>query len=661
MAAANRYLLSADEYRAKMSTAEINDLPDSDFAYIEDGGEKDEGGKTTPRSLRHYPIQDKAHADNALSRANAQIEGDDEDAKAIAEKALPAIKAAVKKFADEVESKSAAWNAQKRDDDMSYGDLMDLLSTCVSDKFCSSYDDYCWVCDFSDTWVVFSKNGERYQASYTMDGNDVTLGDAELVREVTTYVPIESKARKIYDAALRAAEDGFSLRLGSTPEDAEVLSDAVTALESLHATKKAQMDDPDTETDPADAAFCAHLESSITELKAAIVKQAVDMAGDDVATAGRSNTTPAVPKRSFSSLTERPIPNFAQIRVGDLTSDATAGVPFVGYASTTGTAYSVRDWLGEYNETISPGAFAKTLREQESIPLLQNHDANLVLANTSSKTSSLAEDANGLRNDANINPEYTQLIVGMRRGDINKMSFSFRAIKDTWNDDYDDRSVNELALYDTSIVTYPANPSTSAELLDEFRSVMGREGVALAWSIRSAISSGSSRVDQAAEPLLESAIRALALSDETLCRRSSSYALQGRARTFLVAGALEQLRKGASVSSKNLALVNAAMQAISDATDAHDQMVASHSAAQAALSSVVNSSVKQGSSNDDATEANGETTNGASQGDGLDAGATNAPGGNGAASDANEDGLGVRKVPASVVRAQRELALLKLG
>jgi HK97 family phage prohead protease len=56
------------------STAYINDLPDSAFASIESGGKKDSEGKTTPRSLRHYPHHDKDgkldenHLRNALSR-----------------------------------------------------------------------------------------------------------------------------------------------------------------------------------------------------------------------------------------------------------------------------------------------------------------------------------------------------------------------------------------------------------------------------------------------------------------------------------------------------------------------------------------------------------------------------------------------------------------
>jgi hypothetical protein len=63
------------EERAEWSTAYKNDLPDSAFAYVEPGGKKDEDGKTTPRSLRHYPHHDKdgsvdePHLKNALARA----------------------------------------------------------------------------------------------------------------------------------------------------------------------------------------------------------------------------------------------------------------------------------------------------------------------------------------------------------------------------------------------------------------------------------------------------------------------------------------------------------------------------------------------------------------------------------------------------------------
>ncbi len=59
---------------AEWDTAYINDLPDSAFAYIEPGGDKDDEGKTVPRSKRHLPYKnssgkpDAAHARNALVR-----------------------------------------------------------------------------------------------------------------------------------------------------------------------------------------------------------------------------------------------------------------------------------------------------------------------------------------------------------------------------------------------------------------------------------------------------------------------------------------------------------------------------------------------------------------------------------------------------------------
>jgi hypothetical protein len=84
-----------DVHAAAMSTGSINDLPDSAFAYIEPGGSKDEDGKTTPRSLRHFPIHDEAHVRNALSRASQSPFGD---------KAMPKIRAAARRFGIRVEA-----------------------------------------------------------------------------------------------------------------------------------------------------------------------------------------------------------------------------------------------------------------------------------------------------------------------------------------------------------------------------------------------------------------------------------------------------------------------------------------------------------------------------------------------------------------------------
>ena len=63
------------EYMAEWSAAYINDLPDSAFLYIAPGGEKDDDGRTTPRSLRYFPVRDEKgqidlpHLRNAIAQA----------------------------------------------------------------------------------------------------------------------------------------------------------------------------------------------------------------------------------------------------------------------------------------------------------------------------------------------------------------------------------------------------------------------------------------------------------------------------------------------------------------------------------------------------------------------------------------------------------------
>jgi hypothetical protein len=72
--------------KAVWTRAFINDLPDSAFLYVESGGEKDEDGKTVPRTLRHFPYRDSTgkvdlpHLRNALARIpQAKISQDEKD------------------------------------------------------------------------------------------------------------------------------------------------------------------------------------------------------------------------------------------------------------------------------------------------------------------------------------------------------------------------------------------------------------------------------------------------------------------------------------------------------------------------------------------------------------------------------------------------------
>lgn len=318
---------------------------------------------------------------------------------------------------------------------------------------------------------------------------------------------------------------------------------------------------------------------------------------------------PAAPKRAFASLVEQPPahPAAFEIRM-DATPDSTAA-QFRGYASTTGESYAVNDWLGEYRETINPGAFAKTLREQQAVPLLFNH-GGMPIASTGSGTSRLSEDARGLLNEADLDRRQAvtnDLCIALERGDVSKMSFSFRSVKDGWNDTYDERSVSELALYDTSVVTYPANPATTAELRGAMRSVLGREGAALMWSVRSAVvGAAQRRVDGAAEPVVEQALRALGTADEAVCRQ---YGQHGRARTFVVASLMLQVREGRVLSAANEKLLTAALAALNEADDHLTGIDAALDEGQKAISAVLGVADPDGGPDDPDDSGNAAKSN----------------------------------------------------
>jgi HK97 family phage prohead protease len=124
-------------------------------------------------------------------------------------------------------------------------------------------------------------------------------------------------------------------------------------------------------------------------------------------------------------------------------------------------------------EYIAPGAFSSAVG-RDDVRALFNHDANYVLGRNRAGTLELVDDAVGLR--VNITPPKAQwatdLMESMRRGDINQMSFAFGVFDEEWDteNDYPKRTIKDVKLYDVSVVTYPAYPSTTAAVrskLDE--------------------------------------------------------------------------------------------------------------------------------------------------------------------------------------------------
>ena len=181
----------SDELRAVWTAAYINDLEDRCFAFIESGGEKDDEGKTKPRSLRHFPYRDadgeldEAHIRNALGRIPQSTLP--QDAK---DRALRIIRRAAEQVGIEVaEEKTADVKALSG----SYEELIEKLQALINPPnpfepmgrwayIVATFPDYVIVCQHDAgeerTW--------RVEYAVGAEGK-VTLGAIIEVEE--TYIP----------------------------------------------------------------------------------------------------------------------------------------------------------------------------------------------------------------------------------------------------------------------------------------------------------------------------------------------------------------------------------------------------------------------------------------------------------------------------------------
>lgn len=136
---------------------------------------------------------------------------------------------------------------------LSADDKRALLSKALYDqKWDGEYD--CWVCDVYDTSVVYAKNGMCYEASYTLDGMNVTLGQPEAVQRVVTYKPLPNGSAK----SLVKTERDFEafLRDAGFPRSQSV---AIT----LHGYKALSQRDAEEAKSAQRIAYARALESSL--------------------------------------------------------------------------------------------------------------------------------------------------------------------------------------------------------------------------------------------------------------------------------------------------------------------------------------------------------------------------------------------------------------
>ncbi|WEX07378.1 HK97 family phage prohead protease [Chelativorans sp. AA-79] len=137
-----------------------------------------------------------------------------------------------------------------------------------------------------------------------------------------------------------------------------------------------------------------------------------------------------------------------------------------GYAAVFNQAADIGCY---FREIIHPGAFRAAIT-RDDVSFLINH-AGLPLARSRSGkgTLMLAEDDHGLKIDSTLDaddPDVMRIVPKMKRGDLDKMSFAFRATRQEWDEtgEIPVRHVYELDLFDVSVVTEPAYEGTEIGL-----------------------------------------------------------------------------------------------------------------------------------------------------------------------------------------------------
>jgi HK97 family phage prohead protease len=156
----------------------------------------------------------------------------------------------------------------------------------------------------------------------------------------------------------------------------------------------------------------------------------------------------------FRSLTVGPL----EVRAADVAD----GMRFSGYAAVFNSDSEPLPFI----EQIAPGAFKRSLSSGREIRMFNNHNTDQVIATTRNGSLVLAEDARGLKVDAQL-PDTTlgrDLAVLIADGTVHSMSFGFSvpAGGDSWSDDGKTRVLREVMLHEVSIVQgFPAYPETS--------------------------------------------------------------------------------------------------------------------------------------------------------------------------------------------------------
>ena len=135
------------------------------------------------------------------------------------------------------------------------------------------------------------------------------------------------------------------------------------------------------------------------------------------------------------------------------------GRTFTGYAAVFGQPSLPLP----FTEIVNPGAFKRSLQSRNRMMLLWNHDTSNPLASTRNGSLQMVEDARGLKVTATL-PDTTlgrDIAELVRTGVVDAMSFGFSVRKDSWSQDGNTRYLEDVSLYEVSLVSTHAYEQTS--------------------------------------------------------------------------------------------------------------------------------------------------------------------------------------------------------
>lgn len=149
-----------------------------------------------------------------------------------------------------------------------------------------------------------------------------------------------------------------------------------------------------------------------------------------------------------------------------------------GYATVYGTRYDIlggpEGGHGGWTEVVHRGAAARSVQNRDPVYLFFDHDG-LPLAGTKDGSLTLASDDTGLLSDARLDaasPYSMEIFRRVQRGQLDSMSFAFQVTRERWEDEDGNeanpltapiRRIQQVKLYDTSVVSFPANPAAWVE------------------------------------------------------------------------------------------------------------------------------------------------------------------------------------------------------